>query len=141
MTNKVSLKNLFLEGLKKIFYFFNFALFFDTETAINIGYSCQLLTDDMADIFIVDGHTYDDVEEQLTAYKDAVRNQMGNSHSNSSTSPQCNNHRVVETTDSYNPPTEVAYRSQPSSDHARNNVTGTTNTAVSIVTFRWDRNR
>lgn len=111
------------------------------ETAINIGYSCQLLTDDMADIFIVDGHTYDDVEEQLTAYKDALRNQVGNSNSNSSTSPQCNNHRGVgDSTDSYNPPTEVAYRSQPASDHARNNATGTTNTAVSIVTFRWDRN-
>jgi hypothetical protein len=36
-----------------------------TETAINIGYSCQLLTNEMADIFIIDGHTYGDVESQL----------------------------------------------------------------------------
>ncbi|PSN42332.1 putative phospholipid-transporting ATPase IM [Blattella germanica] len=45
-----------------------------TETAINIGYSCQLLTDEMADTFIVDGHTYDDVETQLGKFREAVRN-------------------------------------------------------------------
>lgn len=96
----------------------------------------------MADIFIVDGHSYDDVEEQLTAFKDALRNQGANSHSSSSTSPHYNNVRSVgEMTESYNPPTEVAYRSQPASDNIRNNVTGASNTAVSIVTFRWDRNR
>jgi len=44
-----------------------------TETAINIGYSCQLLTDEMADIFIIDGHTYDDVEGQLGKFREAVR--------------------------------------------------------------------
>lgn len=44
-----------------------------TETAINIGYSCQLLTDEMADIFIIDGHTYDDVESQLGKFREAVR--------------------------------------------------------------------
>ncbi|KAJ4451655.1 hypothetical protein ANN_03124, partial [Periplaneta americana] len=43
------------------------------ETAINIGYSCQLLTDEMADIFIVDGHTYDDVETQLGKFRESVR--------------------------------------------------------------------
>ncbi|KAL0270682.1 UNVERIFIED_CONTAM: hypothetical protein PYX00_008008 [Menopon gallinae] len=43
------------------------------ETAINIGYSCQLLTDDMADIFIVDGNTHDDVESQLLAHRDAIQ--------------------------------------------------------------------
>lgn len=31
------------------------------ETAINIGYSCQLLTDEMNDIFIVDAYSFDDV--------------------------------------------------------------------------------
>lgn len=43
------------------------------ETAINIGYSCQLITDEMADIFIVDGHTYDDVETQLSKFRESVR--------------------------------------------------------------------
>ena len=36
------------------------------ETAINIGYSCQLLTDEMEEVYIVDGETYDEVESQLT---------------------------------------------------------------------------
>jgi len=36
-----------------------------TETAINIGYSCQHLKNKMADILIIDGHTYGDVENQL----------------------------------------------------------------------------
>ena len=35
------------------------------ETAINIGYSSQLLTDDMEDPFIVDGDTHESVEQQL----------------------------------------------------------------------------
>ena len=43
------------------------------ETAINIGYSCQLLTDDMVDIFIVDGHSIDDVEMQLLKGTDSLR--------------------------------------------------------------------
>lgn len=31
------------------------------ETAINIGYSCQLLTDEMNDIFIVDSASFEEV--------------------------------------------------------------------------------
>lgn len=34
------------------------------ETAINIGYSCHLLSDDM-ELWIVDGSTQDQVEQQL----------------------------------------------------------------------------
>jgi len=36
-----------------------------TETAINIGYSCQLLTEDMEEVFIIDGETADVVQKQL----------------------------------------------------------------------------
>lgn len=43
------------------------------ETAINIGYSCQLLTDDMVDIFIVDGQNLDDVELQLIKCRESLR--------------------------------------------------------------------
>ncbi|CAB3244555.1 unnamed protein product [Arctia plantaginis] len=43
------------------------------ETAINIGYSCQLLTDDMAEVFIVDGLSYDDVDRQLAKFRDSIR--------------------------------------------------------------------
>ncbi|XP_020292997.1 phospholipid-transporting ATPase ID isoform X3 [Pseudomyrmex gracilis] len=43
------------------------------ETAINIGYSCQLLTDDLTDVFVVDATTYDGVEAQLMRYLDTIK--------------------------------------------------------------------
>ncbi|XP_063216373.1 probable phospholipid-transporting ATPase IM isoform X2 [Bacillus rossius redtenbacheri] len=43
------------------------------ETAINIGYSCQLITDEMADVFIVDANTFDEVELQLIKLREAIR--------------------------------------------------------------------
>ncbi|XP_043278568.1 probable phospholipid-transporting ATPase IM isoform X9 [Venturia canescens] len=43
------------------------------ETAINIGYSCQLLTDDLTDVFIVDATTYDGVETQLTRFLETIK--------------------------------------------------------------------
>ncbi|XP_073960226.1 probable phospholipid-transporting ATPase IM [Choristoneura fumiferana] len=43
------------------------------ETAINIGYSCQLLTDDMAEVFVIDGAAYDDVDRQLAKCRDSIR--------------------------------------------------------------------
>ncbi|CAJ0573777.1 unnamed protein product, partial [Mesorhabditis spiculigera] len=36
-----------------------------TETAINIAYSCHLLTDDMSEIMVIDGHTEQEVDVQL----------------------------------------------------------------------------
>lgn len=39
------------------------------ETAINIGHSCRLLTDEMHDVFIVDSHEKSDVQDQLTEIK------------------------------------------------------------------------
>ena len=41
-------------------------LVFLAETAINIGYSCKLLTDEMEEIYVVDGETYEEVEDQLS---------------------------------------------------------------------------
>ncbi|KAK3887896.1 hypothetical protein Pcinc_008046 [Petrolisthes cinctipes] len=41
------------------------------ETTINIGYSCQLLTDKM-DILIVDGQSAEEVEDQLKQFLDQV---------------------------------------------------------------------
>ncbi|XP_016123344.1 phospholipid-transporting ATPase ID-like [Sinocyclocheilus grahami] len=35
------------------------------ETAVNIGYSCKMLTDNMTEIFIVNGHTVQSVREEL----------------------------------------------------------------------------
>ncbi|XP_015123681.1 phospholipid-transporting ATPase ID isoform X2 [Diachasma alloeum] len=42
------------------------------ETAINIGYSCQLLTDELTDVFIVDATTYDSVETQLQRHLETI---------------------------------------------------------------------
>lgn len=46
---------------------------FYVETAVNIGYSCQLLTDDLIDVFIVDGTTQEEVEKQLLKFKESVK--------------------------------------------------------------------
>lgn len=35
------------------------------ETAVNIGYSCKMLTDDMSEVFVVTGHTVLEVREEL----------------------------------------------------------------------------
>ncbi|XP_075763478.1 phospholipid-transporting ATPase ID isoform X2 [Pelodiscus sinensis] len=35
------------------------------ETAVNIGYSCKMLTDDMTEVFLVTGHTVLEVREEL----------------------------------------------------------------------------
>ncbi|KAM7420818.1 hypothetical protein PAMA_015165 [Pampus argenteus] len=35
------------------------------ETAVNIGYSCKMLTDDMTEVFIVGGHTVQSVRQEL----------------------------------------------------------------------------
>ena len=36
-----------------------------SETAINIGYSCKLLTDDLEEIYVIDGDTKEGVKGQL----------------------------------------------------------------------------
>ena len=43
------------------------------ETAINIGYSCQLLTDEFNEIFTVEGFEYEEVEQELRTYKETMR--------------------------------------------------------------------
>lgn len=40
---------------------------------MNIGYSCQLLSDDLVDVFVVDASTYDEVQQQLLKFKDNIR--------------------------------------------------------------------
>jgi magnesium-transporting ATPase (P-type) len=49
-------------------------LFLILETAINIGYSCKMLADDMVDIFIVDGHKFEDVKLPLEKRKQSLSN-------------------------------------------------------------------
>lgn len=50
----------------------NTSIFF-VETAINIGYSCQLLTDELVDVFIVDGNSVEEVEKQLRQFKESIK--------------------------------------------------------------------
>lgn len=44
------------------------------ETAINIGYACQLLTDDMIDVFTIESWEYDKVEQDLLQFRETIRN-------------------------------------------------------------------
>ncbi|OWF34874.1 phospholipid-transporting ATPase ID [Mizuhopecten yessoensis] len=43
------------------------------ETAINIGYSCRLLTDEMEDIFVIDAESYEDVRKQMSDALEEVK--------------------------------------------------------------------
>ena len=43
------------------------------ETAINIGYSCQLLDDSQEDPFVVDGFEEHEVESQFKKYLGIIR--------------------------------------------------------------------
>ncbi|XP_045538924.1 phospholipid-transporting ATPase ID isoform X1 [Papilio machaon] len=95
------------------------------ETAINIGYSCQLLTDDMAEVFIIDGVTHDDVDRQLAKSRDSIRVvntflPYGSSDAKNSTA---NGGAAV---------------GRPSPGRAANVKLNAP--AVSVVTFRWEHN-
>uniref|UniRef100_A0AC35FWC6 Phospholipid-transporting ATPase n=1 Tax=Panagrolaimus sp. PS1159 TaxID=55785 RepID=A0AC35FWC6_9BILA len=69
-----------------------------TETAINIGYSCRLLTEDMKEIFVIDGKTEEEVEVQLKDIRrriergSTIQNAPGNSsfYDNTSRGPNYN---------------------------------------------------
>lgn len=43
------------------------------ETAINIGYSCQLLTDEFNEIFTIEGWEYEQVEQELRTCKETMK--------------------------------------------------------------------
>uniref|UniRef100_A0A915BAB5 Phospholipid-transporting ATPase n=2 Tax=Parascaris univalens TaxID=6257 RepID=A0A915BAB5_PARUN len=47
------------------------------ETAINIGYSCRLLTENMREVFVIDGETEREVEVQLKAVKRRLEQTLG----------------------------------------------------------------
>ncbi|CAH0553187.1 unnamed protein product [Brassicogethes aeneus] len=109
------------------------------ETAINIGYSCQLLNDEMVDVFIVDASTFEEVQQQLLKFRDNIK--------------------IVQTFQPRSPlaaqngdgPNDAsmnhAHHSAPSSSTANKGagqgvdgggVSAITVPAVSVVTFRWD---
>ncbi|CAG2170707.1 unnamed protein product, partial [Oppiella nova] len=54
------------------------------ETAINIGYSCQLLTDDMVDTFTIEGWEYEEVEHELQRCRESMANVMSRAYGTAS---------------------------------------------------------
>ncbi|GBP31603.1 Phospholipid-transporting ATPase ID [Eumeta japonica] len=97
------------------------------ETAINIGYSCQLLTDDMAEVFVIDGSTHDEVERQLAKCRDSIR--IVNTYLPSGTAQRKSD------TDTANGVTSLT---KPSPNRTANVQLNTP--AISVVTFRWEHN-
>lgn len=93
------------------------------ETAINVGYSCQLLTDEMVDVFIVDGTTAEEVQQQLQKFRESIR--IVNTYQPRSPANQqlgASNGGISGTEGGRVPSPPPA--AQPP--------------AVSVVTFRWD---
>ncbi|XP_069796468.1 phospholipid-transporting ATPase ID-like isoform X2 [Narcine bancroftii] len=62
------------------------------ETAVNIGYSCKMLTDDLADLFLLSGRTVHEVREELRRARermsDSFRSINGYSSSEKLSSPK-----------------------------------------------------
>ncbi|KAM6217179.1 phospholipid-transporting ATPase ID [Rhynchocyon petersi] len=48
------------------------------ETAVNIGYSCKMLTDDMTEVFMVTGHTVLEVREELRKAREKMMDSSRN---------------------------------------------------------------
>uniref|UniRef100_A0A6Q2Z6Z1 Phospholipid-transporting ATPase n=1 Tax=Esox lucius TaxID=8010 RepID=A0A6Q2Z6Z1_ESOLU len=46
------------------------------ETAVNIGYSCKMLTDDMTEVFIISGYTVQSVREELREWPSVEEKQQ-----------------------------------------------------------------
>ncbi|KRF82340.1 uncharacterized protein Dvir_GJ18766, isoform D [Drosophila virilis] len=102
------------------------------ETAINIGYSCQLLTDELVDVFIVDGSSVEEVEKQLRQFKESIkifdRFRPGGSealnHYNSDSSMDPMGVAMTQTSAFMQDPNGSTIPQPPP--------------AISVVTFRWD---
>ncbi|KAK6475210.1 phospholipid-transporting ATPase ID-like [Huso huso] len=71
------------------------------ETAMNIGYSCNMLRDDMNEVFIISGHTVLEVQQELRKAKERMLGSyrdVGNGHTNSEKLEMSKNDSVVEET-------------------------------------------
>ncbi|KAM5175976.1 putative phospholipid-transporting ATPase IM, partial [Callospermophilus lateralis] len=71
------------------------------ETAINIGYACNMLTDDMNDVFVISGNTAVEVREELRKAKENLFGQnrsFSNGHVVSENKQQLELDSVVEET-------------------------------------------
>lgn len=102
------------------------------ETAINIGYSCQLLTDDLLDLFVVDGSTQDEVEQQLRKFKESIKivttfSPVPSGGTANSLSPAYNSNGRL-----------LGSANTTRCDSLDNATTASVPPAISVVTFRWD---
>ncbi|XP_015198388.2 phospholipid-transporting ATPase ID-like isoform X1 [Lepisosteus oculatus] len=71
------------------------------ETAMNIGYSCNMLRDDMSEVFIVSGHTALEVQQELRKVKERIlgpSRDIGNGHTNLEKKEMFRNDSVFEET-------------------------------------------
>ncbi|MGH0162021.1 UNVERIFIED_CONTAM: hypothetical protein FKN15_002811 [Acipenser sinensis] len=71
------------------------------ETAMNIGYSCNMLRDDMNEVFMISGHTVLEVQQELRKAKERMLGSyrdVGNGHTNAEKLEMSKNDSVVEET-------------------------------------------
>ncbi|XP_049277780.1 phospholipid-transporting ATPase ID isoform X2 [Anopheles funestus] len=101
------------------------------ETAINIGYSCQLLTDDMVDVFVIDGITKGEVEQQLRKYMDSLR--IVNTYHPANVQKASNMHS--QTVGSSETSAVTANGAHSSSSGPMVDIQNTSPPSVSVVTF------
>lgn len=81
------------------------------ETAINIGFSCELLSDDMADIFVVDGAYPEQVERQLRKCQRRIARFLSSRHYQKQR--QSVNHHQSYNSDSLRRQTQSSLSSRP----------------------------
>ncbi|XP_050331653.1 phospholipid-transporting ATPase ID isoform X6 [Bactrocera neohumeralis] len=101
------------------------------ETAINIGYSCQLLTDELADVFIVDGSSLEEVNKQLRQFRESVR--ILNRFRPTPLEPTVNLNLNLNGANSADRNSTVMYGTG-----LRTRTSPPPAPAISVVTFRWD---
>ncbi|MGH0118993.1 UNVERIFIED_CONTAM: hypothetical protein FKN15_003542, partial [Acipenser sinensis] len=71
------------------------------ETAMNIGYSCNMLRDDMNEVFMISGHTVLEVQQELRKAKERMLGSyrdVGNGHTNAEKLEMSKNDSVIEET-------------------------------------------
>ncbi|XP_061503845.1 phospholipid-transporting ATPase ID isoform X5 [Anopheles gambiae] len=108
------------------------------ETAINIGYSCQLLTDDMVDVFVIDGITKSEVEQQLRKYMDSLRIVNTYHPANVQKANQAHSQTVGSGGTTSETSAVTANGAHSSSSGPMVDIQNTSPPSVSVVTFRWD---
>ncbi|XP_035895959.1 phospholipid-transporting ATPase ID isoform X6 [Anopheles stephensi] len=107
------------------------------ETAINIGYSCQLLTDDMVDVFVIDGITKSEVEQQLRKYMDSLRI-VNTYHPANVQKANSMQQQTAAVGGSSEASAVTANGAHSSSSGPMVDIQNTSPPSVSVVTFRWD---